>query len=433
MSRIFIALISSLLSFSALSQNVNIERWQTQSGSHVLFVRATDLPMVDLSIAFRAGSAFDEKHWGLATLTASLINQGTLDLNATQIAEQFEDYGAIFSNDVDKDTTRFSLRSLSQKSSLKHALTTLENILSKPSFPPQSIKREKEQLLTTIHYMNEKPSSVASNAFYSTLYPNHPYGHSVLGTMQTIPQLKRSHVESFFKTHYTANNAVIAITGDLTLFEAKAISEKLSNVLNVETAVTNHALPIISRTQQAHTQAISFPSNQTNIIIGQVGIDHSNPHYFPLIVGNYTLGGSGLISRLANEVREKRGLTYGVYSSFQTFQTPGPFSISLATKTDKTKEALSVTLETLNKFLKEGPKQSELNAAKQYLIGSFPLRLSSNKSINNTLLNMGIYQLPVDYIDTYLDKINHVELNHINTAFRQTIDPNALTTITVGK
>ena len=119
MSRIFIALISSLLSFSALSQNVNIERWQTQSGSHVLFVRATDLPMVDLSIAFRAGSAFDEKHWGLATLTASLINQGTLDLNATQIAEQFEDYGAIFSNDVDKDTTRFSLRSLSQKSSFK--------------------------------------------------------------------------------------------------------------------------------------------------------------------------------------------------------------------------------------------------------------------------------------------------------------------------
>ena len=281
--------------------------------------------------------------------------------------------------------------------------------------------------------MNEKPGAVASNAFYSSLYPNHPYGHSALGTTQTISQIKRSHIESFFKTHYTANNAIIAITGDLTLFEAKALSEKLSNVLTIQTATTDHTLPIISRSQQAHTQAISFPSNQTNILIGQLGIDHSNPHYFPLIVGNYTLGGSGLISRLANEVREKRGLTYGVYSSFQTFQTPGPFSISLATQTEKTKEALSVTLDTLNEFLKNGPKQSELKAAKQYLIGSFPLRLSSNKSINNTLLTMGLYQLPEDYIDTYLDKIKQVKLSHINTAFKQTINPNALITITVGK
>lgn len=432
MRRIFI-FISCLMSLSAAASKIDIHRWQTNKGSQVLFVQATELPMVDISIAFPAGSAYDDQHWGLASLTASLINQGTNKLNATQIAEQFENVGAVFSGDVDKDTAQFSLRSLSYKTSLKPAVKTLKTILSQASFPLQSFQREKEQQLTTIHYMAEKPGSLASNIFYELLYPKHPYGHNTLGTNQTVSHLKREQAANFFRTHYVANKAIIAITGDLSLAEAQTLSSDISNTFNTSDNKQNTDIPIISRAQKAQNKTINFPSNQTNILIGQVGITHDNLHYFPLIVGNYTLGGSGLISRLATEVRENRGLTYGVYSSFQTMLSPGPFSIRLATQTAKTHEALQVTLDTFERFLETGPQQSELDAAKQYMVGSFPLRLNSNKSINSTILNMGIYKLPEDYLDTYLDNINAVKKEQIKTAFNETIDPNALITVTVGK
>lgn len=432
MKRLITIALSCLLPLALQATPLNIERWKTSNGANVLFFQANELPMVDISIAFKAGSAFDNENWGLATLTAGLINQGSKDLTATQIAEQFENYGAIYSNDVDRDKATFSLRSLSHQESLSHALKTLTTLLSKPSFLPKSVDREKQQLITTINYMSEKPASVANNAFYKTLYPNHPYGHSVFGTKNTIKKINRAQIQTFFNEHYTANNATIAIVGALTTYEAKKISNTLS--LNLPTSQsTKDITPTVSRAQEPSTQNINFPSNQTSILIGQLGIDYKNPNYFPLIVGNYTLGGSGLISQLAEEVREKRGLTYGVYSTFQTLEIPGPFTISLATKTTQTKQALQVTLDTLNNFLKLGPTQNELNAAKQYLTGSFPLKLSSNKSIVNTLLNMGFYRLPHDYIDTYLKNIEKVTLEDIKTAFKQTIDPKALATVTVGQ
>lgn len=430
MKQLFI-LLTSLCTLCAQASNFPIEQWQTDKGSKVLFFKNTELPMIDISIAFKSGSAFDSNKWGLATLTARLIEQGTAHLTATQIAEQFENYGAIYSSDVDRDKATFSLRSLSHKDSFTPALMTLKQLLSSPSFTAQNIQREKQQQLTNINYMDEKPASVASNAFYQALYAAHPYGHSVLGTKNTLSRIKRSHIQAFFKDYYTADNATIAIVGNLSTYEAKKLSNTLTEDFN--TTSVKHALPIISRTQKMHLKEINFPSNQTSILIGQIGIDHNNPNYFPLMVGNYTLGGSGLISQLAQEVREKRGLTYGVYSNFQLLETPGPFVISLATKTSKTEEALTITRKTLNNFLTQGPTNKELKAAKQYLVGSFPLKLSSNKSIVNTLLNMGFYDLPKDYIETYLDNITKVSLEDIKTAFSQTINPNALTTVTVGK
>lgn len=433
MNQFFIFLFGCLFSISSIAQGIDIARWQTQKGSQVLFVRANDLPMVDISIAFPAGSAFDDKYWGLAALTASLIDQGTTELNATQIAEQFENHGAIFSSDVNKDTAQFSLRSLSYKESLRNTVNTFKTILSQTTFPLNSFKRQKEQQLTSIHYKSEKPASLASEAFYELLYPHHPYGHAVLGTAKTVTQIKRDNVQAFFKTHYVAEKAIIAITGDLTLLEAQNLSNTISNALNTEGKSSIAILPAVNPTKKGRTKTITFPSNQTNIMIGQVGIDHNNPYYFPLIVGNYTLGGSGMISRLATEVREKRGLTYGVYSDFQTLLTPGPFSISLATQTKKTTEALQVTFDTLKQFLAQGPDKNEVIAAQQYLSGSYPLRLSSNRSINATILNMGIYQLPEDYLNTYLDNIKNVDGAQIKTAFNETINPDSLFTVMVGK
>ena len=210
MSRSIIFIITCLFQISTFAKNINIQHWQTLSGTKVLFVRSHELPMVDINIAFKAGAAYDGKDWGLAVLTANLFEQGANGLNATKIAEEFENYGALFSNDVDLDKSTFSLRSLSYKDSLKPALKTLGIILSKPDFKGNIINREKKQQLATIRYMNEKPSSVASKAFYKALYQTTPYGHSVWGNEQTLKKINQNKIRTFFKTHYTAKNAVIS-------------------------------------------------------------------------------------------------------------------------------------------------------------------------------------------------------------------------------
>jgi zinc protease len=167
--------------------------------------------------------------------------------------------------------------------------------------------------------------------------------------------------------------------------------------------------------------------------LGQVGIDHSNPNYFPLMVGNYILGGGSMVSRLSQEVREKRGLTYGIDSQFAPMPGEGPFIISLSTKNKETANALKITEDTLHTFINEGPNKQELEAAKQYLTGSFPLSLASNRSIATLLLRMAFYHLPDNYLDTYVARINAVTQDEIKKAFKQQINPEKLLLITVGQ
>jgi zinc protease len=178
---------------------------------------------------------------------------------------------------------------------------------------------------------------------------------------------------------------------------------------------------------------IQFPSSHTLVRLGQVGIDHKNLDYFPLIVGNYILGGGTLVSRLGAEVREKRGLTYGINSQFTPMPGEGPFIISLSTKNDQANKALQITEDTLNLFINKGPSKQELESAKQYLTGSFPLSLGSNKAIANLLLRMAFYHLPDSYLDTYIARINAVTVDEIKLAFKQQVNTDKLLLVRVGQ
>lgn len=433
MKRLITLITFSLIPLIVFSQKFDIQHWQTHSGAKVLFVKQTELPMVDITVAFKAGSAYEEQHWGLAMLTANLMEQGANGKSATQIAEQFENYGALFSIDVDRDKAVFSLRTLTHKDTLQHVIEALSQILSQPDFKPSDIQREKNQQLTLIQYQNEKPGYLASASFYKTLYQNHPYGHPVLGTKNTVTKLTREQVVSFYKSNYHADNATISIVGNLSTNDARSLTENLSKLFKSNNLPAK-PLPDTSLTKPLKTkQLIKFPSNQTTIMLGQLGITRQNPDFFPLIVGNYILGGGGLVSRLSVEVREKRGLTYGVSSSFKLLSSPAPFSINLATKNSQAEEALDITLKTIEQFIQLGPNDKELTAAKQYLIGSFPLQFSSNKNLASILVNMGIYNLPLDYLDTYLLKVEKVGKENIKSAFQKTIRPNQFVTVMVGR
>jgi zinc protease len=192
------------------------------------------------------------------------------------------------------------------------------------------------------------------------------------------------------------------------------------------------ATPPAAADAAAHTVRIDYPTTQTHVLIGQPGISRDDPDYFPLYVGNHVLGGSGLVSRISEEIREKRGLSYSAYSYFTPMRQRGPFTIGLQTRNDQVEQALQVARDTLQKFIEEGPTARELEESKQNITGGFPLRLSSNKKIVGMLAMIGFYQLPIDYLDTFTTRVEAVTLEDIRDAFSRRIQPGNMVTVLVG-
>jgi len=183
---------------------------------------------------------------------------------------------------------------------------------------------------------------------------------------------------------------------------------------------------------KGETRKIAHPATQSHILIGQPGITRDDPDYFPLYVGNYILGGGGFASRLIEEVRQKRGLVYSVYSYFLPLQQRGPFQIGLQTKREQADEALAVVRKTLNNFIAKGPTEDELKKAKQNIVGGFPLRLDSNKKILDYLTVIGYYRLPLTYLDDFSGKVERVTVAQIRDAFTRRIQPDNMATVVVG-
>tara|TARA_R110002126_G_scaffold110918_2_gene248649 strand:+ start:181323 stop:182630 length:1308 start_codon:yes stop_codon:yes gene_type:complete len=415
----------------AATKPLHIERWTTSQGTPVVFYQAMEIPMLDMSLAFRAGTAYDGPRFGLSTLTTRLMNQGNGGLDATTIATSLEDTGAQYNNENNRDMVLLHLRTLTSPELLKQAVDTFSLMASRPDFPEKAFEREKNQQRMAIRHALESPDDIANQTFFQALYQNHPYAHPVNGELKTLDAITVEDVRRFHRTLFVSQNATIVLVGALDTAQAKKLAEQLTEQLP-----KGKAAPHIKATK-ALTEAmdinVPFPSSQTVLRLGQLGITHHDAEYFPLVVGNYTLGGGSLVSRLAEELREKRGLTYGVSSQFLPLPERGPFIIGLATQGAQAKTAETLTRETLSQFIKTGPSDEELKAAQEYLVGSFPLSLATNQSMASLLLKMKFYQLPDDYLDTYTNNIRAVNIEQIKTAFKKSIQPHRLLQVMVGK
>ncbi|KTD52746.1 M16 family metallopeptidase [Legionella quateirensis] len=432
--RKFYAIITALIVLCSQHVSANTfktEKWLTKNGVQVVFYQAMEVPMLDISMAFAAGSAYDGTQYGLSALTAHLMNQGNGGKDATAVAEALADTGAQFDTETSRDMTVFSLRTLTSKDALEQSTQVFNQIINHPDFPDEAFENEKQQQLMAVEQVDESPDDVASLNFFQTLYQEHPYAHPVNGTIPTLSDITKKQVVEFYKHYYVSNNAVLVMVGALDNKQAHQLAEQLTQELPKGTSAG--PIPKANQLSNAERINIPFPSSQTVVRLGQVGIDHHNPNYFPLIVGNYILGGGALVSRLAVEVREKRGLTYGVDSQFVPMPGEGPFIISLSTKNDQATNALDITHNTLNRFISNGPSKEELDSAKQYLTGSFPLSLASNRNIAGLLLRMAFYHLPENYLDTYVQRINAVTHDEIKQAFKEQVNPDKLLLVTVGQ
>jgi zinc protease len=409
-----------------------IQTWSTPGGARVYFVENHDLPIIDVSVDFPAGSSFDRRDKsGTAALTQHMLRFGAKGLTEDQISNKLADVGADLSGRFDLDRAGMGLRTLSSPREREAAIEVLARVLQSPTFPAQAVDRERTRKVAGLREADTKPETIASKAFYATVYRDHPYALPSAGTPETVTAIRREDLLQFYRLHYRAQRATVAIMGDLTRKEADLIARRLTESL--PNGATGAApLPEVTPLAKATEDRIAHPATQSHLLMGAPGMRRDDPDYFALFVGNYVLGGGGFVSRFTEEVRSKRGLAYSVYSTFNPLRFEGPFQIGLQTKKEQSGEALEVVRVTLRDFIENGPTQDELRAAKQNIVGGFPLRLDSNKKIHEYLALIGFYGLPLDYLDQFPKNVERVTVDDVKRAFRQRVNPDLLVTVVVG-
>lgn len=423
----FLIILFSL--FASLAQaGPQIEHWVAPTGAKVYFVASRDLPILDVRIDFVAGGARSpEGKSGVASLTAGLLEAGAGGMDEEQISGRLVDLGAQLTSSSDHDMASVTLRTLSSAEEKTGALALLRAVLSAPTFPEAVLAREKTRTIEALKEADTRPDAIAGKRFTQALYPNHPYGN--VATQESVTKITRDDLVAFHKTYYTARGAVVSIIGDVSRSEAEAIAVQLTEALPAGEGVA--PLPVVTLPQR-ETIKLAHPAVQSHIHVGLPAMARTDPDYFALLVGNYTLGGGGFVSRLMKEVREKRGYAYSVHSYFAPRVLPGPFQIGLQTKREQAQDALNVVDEVLTKFLAEGPTAQELAAAKKNLIDGQALRIDSNAKLLGYLSLIGFHGLPLDYLDRFPRQVAAVTRDDIRAAFRRHVKPEHLVTVIVA-
>lgn len=411
-------------------EGLHIQTWQSDKGAKVLYVHAPQLPMVDVRIVFDAGSARDAGKPGLAMMTNLLMDHGAGDLNTNQIVERFDNVGAQFSGSALRDMAVFNLRSLTEKEWLDTALETVALILQKPGFVNDEFERERKRVMVGLKNRKESPGSLASLAFYDAIYKEHPYATPSSGTEDSITAIKLEDLVAFYQKYYVAKNATVVVVGAVDKEQARAIVEQLTDGLAKGEKAGE--LPKVSPVKETNKIKQNHPSKQTHILVGQEGSKRGDEDYFALYVGNHILGGGGFGSRIVEEIRESRGLAYSSYSYFSPMRGKGPFIMGLQTKNEQAEEALEVLLDTVKKYIEEGPTEEELLSTKKNITGGFALRIDSNKDITEYVAMIGFYDLPLDYLTTFNDNVEKVTVADIKDAFKRRVHPDELVIVMVG-
>ena len=430
-----------LCTFSGYSlAAIPIQKWTLPNGATVFLVESPAIAMLDVQIDFDAGSRRDPPDKaGLASATAGQAGNGVaaraglpaLDENA--LGEAWADLGAQYGSSAGSDRMSFSLRSLTEPDLLAKAVALAARQIGEPAFTDNVWQRDRQKAIASLKESYNRPGNVAGRAYSQAVYGNHPYGFEP--TEATLGRISVADMQQFYASGVAACRARISLVGAVTRAQADGIARQLLARLPQVACATLPALPVIPEVAalaQAQQKVIGFDAAQAQVLFGQPGYKRNDPAFFPLLVGNYILGGGGFVSRLQNEVREKRGLTYGAYSNFAPGLHAGAFTVSLQTRPDQAAQALDVARTVVKDFVANGPLDAELKAAKDNLIGGFALLLDSNRKLLGNISNIAWNNLPLDYLDTWTAQVDKVTLQDVKDAFASTLQPDKMVTIVLG-
>ena len=407
-----------------------IEQWQTEQGSKVLFIHSPGLPMLDVRLVFDAGSARDGDMPGLAAITSSLISEGTSRMDVNDIAQGFEDQGAELSTSSHRDMGVIHLRSLTDAAFLTPTVELFTHVLAEANFPAASLERVRQQRLQGLRMQQQVPGPQVADAFQALVFADHPYAHPSAGTLTSLPAVQQRQVQQFYRQHYAAGNAVIAMVGDIDTPQAKDLAARISEALPQGPALPD--LPRANPLGQQQVQHIEFPSSQTHIWLGNQSTWRGNPDHAALHVGNHILGGGGFSSILTDEVRQQRGFVYGISSSFAPMAAGGPFRVQLQTANENADEALTLTLALIEEFVANGPSEAQVDRAKANILGGFPLSIASNRDLIGQLGAIGFYDLPLDQLSDFYRRVQTVTADDIRQAMARHLAPENLAIVSIG-
>ncbi|MFB4205453.1 putative zinc protease [wastewater metagenome] len=431
MRRILLALCLTLVASAPAWAAPDIQRWRTDDGTRVVFAATHELPIVDVRVLFDAGSARDGEHPGLARLTANLLLEGADGLSAGGIARRFEQQGARVSTGSARDSAWVSLRSLARDDNLGAATDLLARVLAAPDFPETAFERVRGQMQVALRHGRQDPGTVAGRAFMKALLGDHPYASPPDGTEAGLKGVTRRQVEAFHRRYYVAGNATVAIVGDIDTARAREIAAHLADGLADGEAAP--ALPPVPPLKASRTVRIPFDTSQTHVLIGETTPAARGDERWPaLYLANHVLGGGGLVSVLAERMREQRGLSYSSSSSVTAAAAGGWFQVGTQVRNDRLDDALKVLRESIDEFRSKGPDADRLALARSNITGSFPLSLDSNRDLVGYLGMIGLYGLPTDYLARFPQRIDALGRERVAEVVSQVLSPGHRVTVLVG-
>ncbi|MBI4185251.1 MAG: insulinase family protein [Proteobacteria bacterium] len=426
------ALVAALLvaGWAGPAAAVAVQRVVSDAGIEAWLVQDDSIPVISLSASFRGGAALDPPGLeGLANMTARLLDEGAGVLPSQEFQAVLEDNAITLGFEASLDQFNLHLRTLRENRGL--AFRLLELALTEPRFDREPIERVRRQLLAEMERSRQQPQRVANRAWFNMVFPDHPYGRPVSGTPATISEIGRDELGRFVSERFARDSLVVGVAGDVSPAELKGLLDMAFARLPAGAAPVRLADAVPAAGGQ--TLVINVQVPQSVVVFGQRGVKRTDPDYYAALVMNYILGGGGFSSRLTEEVREKRGLAYGVYSYLSPMDRVGLLMGGVATENARVAETLKVVTGEWRRMREEGPTASELADAKTFLTGSFPLRFTSTGRIAETLVGMQIYDLGLDYIDRYAGLIEAVTLEDVRRVARDLLDPDELAVVVVGQ
>jgi len=422
------ALVACTLALPAWAE-VKIKEVTSPGGITAWLVEDHSIPFTALELRFRGGTSLDAPgKRGAIYLMAGLLEEGAGDLMAQDYAKALEALAASFSYDTSKDTTSISARFLSENRD--EAIALLRDTIHQPRFDQVAVDRVRGQVLSGLRSDAKDPNDIAGRAFAAMAYGDHPYGTEGKGTIDSVTALSRQDIVDAHTAVFAKDRLYVGAVGDIDAEQLGALLDTLLGDLPDSGATIPGPAKV---TIPGGITVIDFDTPQSVALFGQIGIDRDDPDFFAAYVMNQILGGGSFKSRLMHEVREKRGLTYGVYSYLVPRDLAAVYMGSVASANDKVAEAVQVIRDEWQRMVTDGVTEKELQDAKTYLTGAYPLRFDGNGPIASIMVGMQVQGLPIDYIATRNDKVNAVTLEDVNQLAAKLMDPDGLHFTVVGR
>jgi zinc protease len=424
------AILATVLAASGVAQAVTVEEVTSPGGIKAYLAQDHTNPIIGISFMFQGGAALDaDSKLGLSSMVTALLDEGAGDKDSLAFHSELEDRAISLGFSADRDAVRGSVSTTTQASAVAFDLLNLA--MTQPRFDTEPTERVRRQLQVRLKSESENPNRIASRTLMAALFVGHPYGRLESGTPETVAAITTDDLRQWVKTRLAKDRLIVAAVGDITPSQLGQALDKIFGSLPATTKLVT-SLPDARVSNKAQEIKVEKALPQSVISIAQPGIKRTDPDWYVAQVLDYTFGGGSFASRLMNEVREKRGLAYGVSSSMQAFDAAGLVMVGAGTRSDQAQQSLDVIRAEFKKIQKDGLTEAELNDAKQYLTGAWPLRFSSTGRIADTLVAVQKDKLGLDYLDKRNSFINAVTLADTKRVAAKLYQPDALTVVVVG-